>query len=522
MPLAIASYVRAPRPGDPLTLIEQQRDARVQRFLDTLERTIFSRADDPYNRMFRLAGCEFGDFAGAAVRDGLETALEQVRRAGVFLAHDEFKGRTPIVRSGVHILTQPSSFDNPLVRGGLLTFSSGSRAAPLRTRESLELLSHRDAQTGVVWREFSLDGYAHVELRSILPSLRAIETCAAAWRLGHRVDRWFPVGIQSRENIHYRAVTRVIVAAATAAGASFPNPEYLPPNDFVPVARWIADERARGVATAVSGMMSSCVRVAAAALGHGLDIRGTLFLGGGEALTAAKRAVIESAGAAIYPRYYITEIGNVGHACRHLNEGNSVHLYSEAVAAISHRRPAPLSGATVSSLLLTTLLPSASRILINVEMDDAGTIEDGASCSCACAFQRLGLRTVIHDLVSFGKLTGHGVTLVGTDVVRILEERLPAQFGGGVADFQLVELEAGGQTEVHLRISPRVRASAEAVRQCFLAALRHESGGAHAAALWTHAQAMQVVEAEPIVGRTGKILPLHLLGTPLSRPGSAH
>ena len=60
-----------------------------------------------------------------------------------------------------------------------------------------------------------------------------------------------------------------------------------------------------------------------------------------------------------------------------MRTGNSVHVYSEAVAVISYRRPAPLSGAEVSSLLFTTLLPSASRILINVEMDDAGIIDEG-------------------------------------------------------------------------------------------------------------------------------------------------
>jgi hypothetical protein len=124
------------------------------------------------------------------------------------------------------------------------------------------------------------------------------------------------------------------------------------------------------------------------------------------------------------------------------------------VAVISHRRPAALSGAEVSALLFTTLLPSASRILINVEMDDAGIIDESGSSGCDCVFRHLGLTTVLHEVASFGKLTGHGVTLIGTDVLSILEDRLPAKLGGRVGDFQLVEREAGAQTEIELRVSP--------------------------------------------------------------------
>jgi hypothetical protein len=258
-------------------------------------------------------------------------------------------------------------------------------------------------------------------------------------------------------------------------------------------------------------MMSPAVRVAAAALDRGLDIRGTIFLGGGEALTSAKRAVVESAGAEIYPRYHITEIGNVGHACRAMRTGNSVHVFTESVAVIGSRRPAPLSGVEVDSLWFTTLLPSAPRILINVEMEDSGTI---AASRCGCAFARAGLSTVIHDLASFGKLTGHGVTLAGTDILAVLEDRLPARLGGRVGDFQLVECDVSRQTQIVLRVSARVPASPDAVRRCFLDELSREAGGAFAAGLWTHARALEVVVAEPLAGRTGKVLPLHLLRPP--------
>jgi hypothetical protein len=154
-------------------------------------------------------------------------------------------------------------------------------------------------------------------------------------------------------------------------------------------------------------------------------------------------------------------------------------------------------------------------------MDDAGVIDEDAADECSCEFRRLGLTKVIHDVASFGKLTGHGVTLVGTDVVEILEERLPARLGGRVGDFQLVERDTGEQTEIELRVSPRVPAAPEFVRRCFLDELASETGGAYAAALWSHASAMRVVVAEPLAGRTGKVLALHLLDSARTKDGGS-
>ena len=509
MPFAVLAYLRAPRVADPIAEIRRQREQRETRFLETLRRVVFADAAHPYHGMFQSAGCRFGDLADAVRRDGVEATLEVLRREGVFLTHDEFKGRQPIIRSGRHLPADGASFSNPLVSGGFAGLSSGSRGKPVRTRQSVAFMRYCEAQQGLVWREFDLGGRAHAELRTILPSLRWLETSLGASRLGYRIDRWFPAAGPWWRTIHYRAATRLMVIVANLAGAALPHPTYLPPNDFLPVATWIARERANGVRCAVTGLMSPAVRVAGAALDHGLDIRGTVFLGAGEALTPAKRAVVESAGAEIYSRYHITEIGNIGHACRQMLAGNSVHVYTDSVAVIGHRRPARLSGVEVDSLLFTTLLPTAPRVLVNVEMEDSGVI---GRTRCDCAFGRAGLSTVIHDVASFGKLTGHGVTLVGTDLVAILEDRLPARLGGRVGDFQLVEHDTGRQTEVALRVSPRVGVSAETARRCFLGELRGQWGGKNAAGLWTHADAIDVVVAEPLAGATGKVLPLHLLG----------
>ncbi len=256
---------------------------------------------------------------------------------------------------------------------------------------------------------------------------------------------------------------------------------------------------------------SPAVRVTAAAAEKGLDLRGTLFMVGGETLTDAKRRVIEATGAEVFPRYPITETGTIGIACRQLRTGNSVHLFHDSVAAIGYRRTAPLSGVEVNSLLFTTLLPSAGLVLINLEMDDAGVL---APATCDCTFSRAGFTTQIRDIFSYGKLTGHSVTLAGADVLAILEHVLPARFGGGPLDYQLLEEDAPDQARVLLRVSRRVPLpSLEAVRECFLGELRRLESGTTVLRIWRNAAAVEVVHQDPLVTRTGKVLPLHLLGT---------
>ena len=102
---------------------------------------------------------------------------------------------------------------------------------------------------------------------------------------------------------------------------------------------------------------------------------------------------------------------------------------------------------------------------------------------------------------------------MGTELIRLLEHVLPARLGGHPGDFQLIEHEGAAQTTLELRVSPRVRgSSAEKIRECFLDEIRLVYGGALAGRVWRHAEALEVVLAEPVMTSSGKINPLHLLG----------
>jgi hypothetical protein len=516
MALGIYKFLRTTPHPDPEAVIRHQLENRETIFLDTARKVIFSNPRNPYYEMFGLAGCSFGDLERAVRKDGLESTLAGLHRQGVHLTHDEFKGKAPIVRSGRHIPARTSDFRNPLYRGLIDSRSSGSRSKGTATSKSIEDQLYREAHERLRDREFRTEGHAQIEVKPVLPSIIGLRSCMEAHRRGRRVERWFAVGGGLRDSGHYRWMTLGMVGLANLLGARVPLPTYLPPNDFAPVAEWIARRRAAGVPCMATGFSSSAVRIVAAALDRGLDIRGTLFWVGGEALTDAKRSVIESAGVAVYPRYGMSEIGPVGYACRQMTAGNCVHLCRDRLAVISHRRRAPFSDVEVNALLFTTLLPFAPHVLINAEMGDSGVIEPA---HCDCLFTRLGFTEQVRDISSFGKLTGQGMTLVGTDIVRILEEALPARLGGSPGDYQLVEHEGGAQTQLTLRISPRAGISDPAkAKECFLREIRQLYGGTLAARTWSHAEGVDVTIAEPLATTTGKVLLLHLSGSGVEKP----
>jgi hypothetical protein len=509
MTQGIGEYLRTPPHLDPEDVIRRQLQNRTSLFLDITRRIIFANPQNPFFEMFRQAGCTLADLEQSVERNGLENTLAILHRQGVYVTHDEFRGKTPIIRSGRSIPAGTASFINPLVTGRIVSTSSGSRGKHLRSPLSTQLRLYREAQTGLRLKELGLEGRRHVEVKPILPSMTGLGSCLWAKRLGRRVDRWFTVGGDLQHSGHYRWATHFMVLASNAMGGGVPLPTYLPPNNFSPVAEWIARLRRQGVSCFVSAFTSPAVRIAAAAMEKGWDISGTAFLAAGEALTDAKRMVIEKAGAQAFNSYPISEMGLMGHACRQMKTGNRVHLFKDSLAVISYKRKAPLTDVEIDSFLCTTLLPFSSYVLINAEAEDCGTIE---TATCDCLFSRVGFTEQICDIGSFGKLTGQGMTLVGTDVVRILEERLPASLGGLPGDYQLVEHEGAAQTQLTLRVSPRAGVlSSERIRECFLKEIQNCYGGSLAARMWDHAEGVNVVIDEPFSTNTGKILPLHLL-----------
>jgi len=514
----VRRLLREPRVKDHDAVLAEQMARRATRFLEMARDFVFANPANPYYAMLQQAGCSYSDLEASVGSRGLEPTLTKLLDEGVYLTHDEFKGKQPIVRRGKTIPAPAGIFLNPRSQGYLATSSSGSRSQTTPARQSPQFQVYKEVHDVVQSRNHQLHRYVRCIVGPILPSAIALTSGIRGHRVGRKVDKWFSQPGKATDTAHYRAVTHFLVRTARLFGSSSPFPTYLPDNDFLPVAEFIAKTKRDGRPCVVNGFVSPIVRVAAAARAANLDISGTLFLVGGEALTDAKRATVESTGSSVFPSYYINEVGPIGTACSKMRQGNCVHVYSDCVAIVTRMRAAPYSDLDVPSLMFTNLLPWATRFLINAEMDDSGIVEPA---TCDCEYSAAGMKLQVRDIFSYGKLTGQGITLFGTDVVKILEMALPERFGGGPGDYQLVEREQGGQTEMTLRVSPRTGARSTAeVEAFFLSELKRCYGGSLASRLWTHSHGFETLLAEPERTRTGKVLALHLLGSRMAAHAS--
>src|SRR5205823_5336205 len=105
------------------------------------------------------------------------------------------------------------------------------------------------------------------------------------------------------------------------------------------------------------------------------------------------------------------------------------------------------------------------------------------------------------------KLTGDGVTLVSSDMVRILDDVLPSRFGGSPIDYQLVEEEdERGFTRLTLVVHPRVDiADTDDLIETVFAELGGDPIAVGARSIWRQSGALRVARREPTVGSTGKV-----------------
>jgi hypothetical protein len=239
-----------------------------------------------------------------------------------------------------------------------------------------------------------------------------------------------------------------------------------------------------------------------------------MFFVVGEPLSPTKRRAIEASGATVVNFYGFTELGIVGSACSRVAVApaqDDIHIFSDNLAVITRPRPVVASGPEVPSLLFTSLLPHvAPKILLNVESGDSGIIERRG---CGCLFDQMGWNDHMSHIHSFSKLTSEGLTFVGTDLVKVIEDILPARFGGAPTDYQLVEAEdASGFTRLFLVISPTLgEVDESAARETLLDALATKGpAGRLSSAFWRNSDTIRIRRAYPAVTSVGKILPFHV------------
>lgn len=490
-----------------VSTVKHRLATREETFLKTIDRTIFGNPGSPYRPLLDLADCGFEDIKSLVEQDGIEASLKQLEGAGVYVRFEEFKGRDPIVRQGREISVKAADFDNPLVRGHWQSRTSGSTGAPNPVDTDLAMIA-------ALCHSFLLAYAAHgnVNVPTTVwstPSGGSNPGLSEA-KIGRFVDRWFsPVPPRELPRSSLAWATRLsVVATAKMFGVSLPRLESLPPDRAEVLARWAAgvvESRGRAV---VQTSPSLAVRTCAAAKRLGIDLTGVTFNQSGEPTTNVKRSEINSVGATSTSFYATAESGVLGVPCARPTRGSDIHILSDFWALTTHPRRIPMSGASVNALVITGLHESSSKVMLNVETDDYGDVEIR---QCGCLLGDLGYATHVTDIFSFSKLTSEGVTLVGNEMLDILERVLPERFGGTPLDYQLLEEEdEKGLTKVSIIVSPGVRIDDEqAVIDTVLEAMRPLKRGMDRA-IFLEGSTLRVKRMNPIVtGRGNKLMPLY-------------
>lgn len=489
-------------------IVRRRMEQREEMFLDIASRSIYSHPASPYRALLKMAGCEPDDLRTLVKQNGLENALRVLRGQGVYVTFEEFKGRKPLVRGGKTIPIQDSAFDNPLSPALYSGETGGSTGTASRGSSNLD---QRLAWAPHYTLTFAAHNVLHVPAalwRGILPDGSGIGLCFQYAPFRAMFSRWFSHLDPHDVKIRYPLMTYYMIAVARMFGMWIPSPEYVPLENALVVARWVhATVKSHG-GCFVSVQVSRALRISLAAQQAGLDLTGATFEIAGEPVTPAKVREIEQCGAHTFATYGLSESGRIGMGCVNRLDPSDCHFLHDAFALITHPHRVGEFDVEVPAFNITTLLPETGKIMLNLEVDDYGIVEER---HCGCDLEQAGYTTHLREISSYQKLTGEGVTLIGSEMLHILEEVLPARFGGSPLDYQLLEQEdAKGFTRLYLVISPRIEIRDEQqVIEVVLNALRKSSAMANAArTVWQHAGIFQIMRAEPVWTQRGKYLPL--------------
>lgn len=496
-------------------LLLERAARRNENFLLLAQRAMYGYAASPYRALLQDAGCEYGDLRACVQRDGIEPTLRKLRDEGVYVTFEQFKGRAPLERKGKILAADARAFDNPFLAQHFYAETSGSTGKATRISHDLEHQAATASHHLIARAAHNVLDAPFALWRGILPDGSGINNILHTLPFDRAPEKWFShLGWRaSRLAWQHVLFSYWFVVVGNLSGAQIPFPRFTPLERADVVAQWVYDA-VRGRGSALLGtQVSRALRVALAAQEKKMDLRGATFMIAGEPPTPAKVRAIQQSGARVFSTYGMAEIGRVAMGCANPLDTNDTHFLYDAFAMHTHPIAVPQFEMSVPAFHFTTLLPTTPKIMLNVVSDDYGRVEQRA---CGCLWDELGYRTHLREIRSINKLTGEGVTLIGTELETILEHVLPARFGGSPLDYQLQEREdARGFTRLSLVISPQLKIDDHAqVLETFLNALDGLSANGRATrAVWEMAHTIQIERAEPFWTARGKFYPLYLSKT---------
>jgi len=493
-------------------IIIKRLSNRENNVLSIIRKAIYENENSPYLKLFKLAGCEYGDVEKMIRSNGVESALRKLSDQGIYVSLDEFKARKEAIRGSKKLFFRENDFDNPFIARDFEFRTGGSRSAGTRTNYDFDFLK------------------MHLTVYSVLrlAVCKVLDKPIAFWgpimpgwgpsnalpylQAKQNLVRWFcPVAGQSfRPSLQSRAATNYLIYMSRILGANFPRPEFVPIDHTSQIAKWLFNTvKTYGQCVFVT-TTSLAVRICQAAKEMGIDLSGTTFFIGGEPTTEMKKKEIEMVGATASTLYAFTEGGWVGLGCMDPLTADDLHVLKDSVAVIQREKRFPGLDAAVNAFQFTSLLPTTPKILFNLEIGDYGEL---TTRKCNCYLGKIGLTDHFYNIRSFDKITSEGVTFLGVDLVRILDEILPSRFGGRSTDYQMVEEEDEyGQTRLSIVVSPSVGIVDEEalIHEIYNEIVRGNEGNRMMGNILAQARALRVIRSHPISTSVGKLLPLHI------------
>jgi len=499
-------------------ILRRRLEEREADFLALVCNAIYGQATSPYRELLNLAGCEYGDLERLVAREGVEGSLHTLFQRGVYLTVDESKGRRPVVRGSATLAVNPVLLRNPCSAFHTPVQSGGSRGTATPVPIDLAWLRDCAVYMRLIYRARGDIGWLHAVWG--VPGGAAMLVTLLYSRMGAPPVRWFSQVDPAAPGLHprYRWSARGMRWGSLLAGVPLPRPQHVPLTNPLRVAHWMAGILRAGGTPHLYTFASSAVRLCRAALDAGVDLRGAQLTLGSEPITAARLAAVRRAGAEAVPGYGTAECNYIGTGCLAPEAPDDLHLVHDTHALIQPGPDGEQTDLPPSALLISSLRRTAPVILLNVSLGDQAVV---ARRACGCPLERLGWATHLHTVRSYEKLTAGGMTFLDTDVIRVLEEVLPARFGGGPTDYQLLEEEApDGQPDLQLLVEPALGPlDPDAVTDAFLGALGGGSGVERVMATqWRQGRFLRVQRRAPLLTASGKVLHLHVERQSPSRP----
>jgi hypothetical protein len=153
----LRSHLRRPLSiSDCHALICEGLAAREANFVHLSEHGVYASPRNPYRRLLEHAGVEYGDLRGLVLERGLEDTLVTLFDAGVYITHEELRGRRPVRRGSLEFPLSLDDVWNPMQRTVARTRAGGSRGPGREVLLNFASWTHDAAYYGAFLSAFDL------------------------------------------------------------------------------------------------------------------------------------------------------------------------------------------------------------------------------------------------------------------------------------------------------------------------------------------------------------------------------